>query len=104
MKPCELWLAPWAIVTELGLTLPSPRLGALGVTVMPPVPAVAEFRLSVELVIVNLPVFSMPPPSLCLATLSVTVDGVRCYEGVSGRRGKRLATLVVDVSRDTGWR
>jgi flagellar motor switch protein FliM len=35
--------------------------------------------------------------------LSVTVDGVRCYDGVSGRRGKRLATLIVDVSRDTGW-
>ena len=35
--------------------------------------------------------------------LSVTVDGVRCYEGVSGRRGKRLATLIVDVNRDSGW-
>jgi flagellar motor switch protein FliM len=36
--------------------------------------------------------------------LSVTVDGVHCYDGVSGRRGKRLATLIVDVSREHGWR
>jgi flagellar motor switch protein FliM len=36
--------------------------------------------------------------------LSVTVDGVRSYDGVSGRRGKRLATLIVDVNRDNGWR
>ncbi len=36
--------------------------------------------------------------------LSVTVDGVRSYDGVSGRRGKRLATLIVDVNRDSGWR
>jgi flagellar motor switch protein FliM len=36
--------------------------------------------------------------------LSVTVDDVRCYDGVSGRRGKRLATLIVDVNRDNGWR
>jgi flagellar motor switch protein FliM len=36
--------------------------------------------------------------------LGVTVDGVLCCEGVSGRRGKRLATLVVDVNRDGGWR
>jgi len=36
--------------------------------------------------------------------LSVTVDGVSCYDGVSGRRGKRLATLIVDVNRDNGWR
>ncbi len=35
--------------------------------------------------------------------LRVTVDGVECYEGVSGRRGKRLATLIVDVNRDAGW-
>jgi flagellar motor switch protein FliM len=35
--------------------------------------------------------------------LSVTVDGVRSYDGVSGRRGKRLATLIVDVNRDSGW-
>ena len=36
--------------------------------------------------------------------LSVTVDGVRSYEGVSGRHGKRLATLIVDVNRENGWR
>jgi flagellar motor switch protein FliM len=36
--------------------------------------------------------------------LSGIVDGVRCFEGVSGRRGKRLATLIVDVNRDSGWR
>jgi flagellar motor switch protein FliM len=36
--------------------------------------------------------------------LRVTVDGVRCYDGVSGRRGKRLSTLIVDVNRDSGWR
>ena len=35
--------------------------------------------------------------------LRVTVDGVRCYDGVSGRRGKRLSTLIVDVNRDSGW-
>jgi flagellar motor switch protein FliM len=35
--------------------------------------------------------------------LSVTVDGVHCFDGVSGRRGKRLATLIVDVNRDRGW-
>ena len=35
--------------------------------------------------------------------LSVTVDGVRCYDGVSGRRGKRLSTLIVDVNREAGW-
>jgi flagellar motor switch protein FliM len=36
--------------------------------------------------------------------LGVTVDGVLCCDGVSGRRGKRLATLVVDVNREGGWR
>jgi flagellar motor switch protein FliM len=36
--------------------------------------------------------------------LRVTVDDVHCYDGVSGRRGKRLATLIVDVGRDAGWR
>jgi len=36
-------------------------------------------------------------------SLVVTVDGVRCYDGVSGRRGKRLSTLIVDVNRDSGW-
>jgi flagellar motor switch protein FliM len=33
--------------------------------------------------------------------LTGSVDGVRCFDGVSGRRGKRLATLIVDVNRDT---
>jgi flagellar motor switch protein FliM len=32
--------------------------------------------------------------------LTGRVDGVRCFDGVSGRRGKRLATLIVDVNRD----
>ena len=36
--------------------------------------------------------------------LRVTVDDVLCCDGVSGRRGKRLATLIVDVNRDAGWR
>jgi flagellar motor switch protein FliM len=36
--------------------------------------------------------------------LGVTVDGVLCCDAVSGRRGKRLAALVVDVNRDGGWR
>jgi flagellar motor switch protein FliM len=35
--------------------------------------------------------------------VSVIVDGVRCYDGVTGRRGKRLACLVVDVNREAGW-
>jgi flagellar motor switch protein FliM len=35
--------------------------------------------------------------------VSLTVDGVRCYDAVTGRRGKRLACLVVDVNREAGW-
>jgi flagellar motor switch protein FliM len=35
--------------------------------------------------------------------LSVSVDGVDLYDGISGRRGKRLATLIVDGNRDPGW-
>jgi flagellar motor switch protein FliM len=36
--------------------------------------------------------------------LRVTVDGVHCYDAVAGRRGKRLAASIVDVSRESGWR
>jgi flagellar motor switch protein FliM len=36
--------------------------------------------------------------------LRVTVDGAHCYDAISGRRGKRLAALIVDVNRDAGWR
>ncbi len=35
--------------------------------------------------------------------VSITVDGVKCYDGVTGRRGKRLACLIVEVNRDAGW-
>lgn len=35
--------------------------------------------------------------------LTVTVDDVHCYDAVSGRRGKRLACLVVDTNREAGW-
>lgn len=35
--------------------------------------------------------------------VSVIVDGVKCYDGVTGRRGKRLACLIVDVNREAGW-
>jgi flagellar motor switch protein FliM len=35
--------------------------------------------------------------------VSLTVDGVRCYDAVTGRRGKKLACLVVDVNREAGW-
>jgi flagellar motor switch protein FliM len=35
---------------------------------------------------------------------TVTVDGMHLYDGISGRRGKRLATLIVDANRDAGWR
>jgi hypothetical protein len=27
--------------------------------------------------------------------LTITVDGVRCYRAVTGRRGKRLACLII---------
>jgi flagellar motor switch protein FliM len=33
----------------------------------------------------------------------VTVDGVHCYDAVTGRRGKRVACLVVDTNREAGW-
>ena len=36
--------------------------------------------------------------------LTAIVDDVRCFDGVTGRRGKRLATLIVDVNRESGWR
>jgi len=36
--------------------------------------------------------------------VTVTVDDVRCCDGVTGRQGKRLATLVVDINREAGWR
>ena len=35
--------------------------------------------------------------------VTVTVDGVPCVEGVTGRRGKRLACLIVDANREAGW-
>jgi flagellar motor switch protein FliM len=35
--------------------------------------------------------------------MSIIVDGVRCYDAVTGRRGKRLACLIVDINREAGW-
>jgi flagellar motor switch protein FliM len=35
--------------------------------------------------------------------LTVTVDGVHCYDVVTGRRGKRLSCLVVGTNRERGW-
>ena len=35
--------------------------------------------------------------------VTVTVDGVHCYDAVTGRRGKRLACLVVGTNQEAGW-
>jgi flagellar motor switch protein FliM len=35
--------------------------------------------------------------------LTVSVDEVHCYDAVSGRRGKRLACLVVGTNQEAGW-
>jgi flagellar motor switch protein FliM len=35
--------------------------------------------------------------------VSISVDGVHCYDAVTGRRGKRLACMVVDTNREAGW-
>jgi flagellar motor switch protein FliM len=35
--------------------------------------------------------------------VSVTVDTVHCYDAVTGRRGKRLACLIVGTSGEHGW-
>jgi len=35
--------------------------------------------------------------------VTVTVDGVHCYDAVTGRRGKRLACLVVGTNQEQGW-
>ena len=35
--------------------------------------------------------------------VTVSVDDVHCYDGVSGRRGKRLSVLVVGTNREAGW-
>ncbi len=34
--------------------------------------------------------------------LTVSVDGVPCYRAVSGRRGKRLACLIVATEQESG--
>ncbi len=37
--------------------------------------------------------------------VTVTIDNVHCYDAVTGRRGKHLAALIVDVgSEQDGWR
>jgi len=33
----------------------------------------------------------------------VTVDSVHCYDAVTGRRGKRVACLVVGTNQEAGW-
>jgi flagellar motor switch protein FliM len=35
--------------------------------------------------------------------VSVTDDDVHCYDAVTGRRGKRLACVIVGTNRDAGW-
>jgi flagellar motor switch protein FliM len=35
--------------------------------------------------------------------VSVIVEPVHCYDAVTGRRGKRLATLIVGANREAGW-
>ncbi len=35
--------------------------------------------------------------------VSVIVEPVHCYDGVTGRHGKRLATLIVGTNREAGW-
>jgi len=36
--------------------------------------------------------------------VGITVDGVRCFDAVTGRRGKRLSCLIVGLNKDAGWR
>jgi flagellar motor switch protein FliM len=35
--------------------------------------------------------------------VTVIVEPVHCYDAVTGRRGKRLACLVVGTNREAGW-
>jgi len=35
--------------------------------------------------------------------VTISVDDVRCYDAVTGRRGKRLACLVVGTNQEAGW-
>ena len=36
--------------------------------------------------------------------VTVTIDSVHCYDAVTGRRGKHLAALIVDVGPEQdGW-